>query len=562
MGGAKTLWTVCICLGVILSMLVAMQRLPTLQMTTTKTFATAAEYVGWELDPNWKPEGRIENTTYPKICNPQPMWSNQGSAELIKMNHDETGKNITDFNYATANYSALRDKAAVDETLEVPERDTAGNASLHKWELKSTPKIYNAAVCKLHSNVGALLQHFAHTMDEIYKCFDYWMEFAINNSLETIMARPVLLYHRKTQEEHLIDIGFQKTSFMKGIQNFLETQIGLKVLAVDEYYDCHLRHHKISKNDSISGNKMKLLCDEIYHPKQTVRTIKRVSKGYLFEHVHKWNILIDRYLVANDKMNNTTKPTVTYNNNVCSRPPRIGILNRKRTRSVLNSEDLAQDLSNMKYVYESDAQQDGKNDRQENFRTTHRRHSKQPVTVTYFENKDFAEQIRFFRNTDILISPHGAQLTGLPFMANGYGTTPNITAVTAANASIHNGGTIKSDINGLSASCKQVLEFFPKNYAIPFYFGTLAVQSDLNHAYVYFDYGEEDNTTDSGERERNVDNQSFPPPRHVMPWEDVVSPIYMERSIARQFNFCPRTDDFIAYVAELVMDWYRCHGCI
>ena len=38
------------------------------------------------------------------------------------------------------------------------------------------------------------------------------------------------------------------------------------------------------------------------------------------------------------------------------------------------------------------------------------------VDVVYFENKTFLEQVAFMMDTDILISPHGAQLTSINFM--------------------------------------------------------------------------------------------------------------------------------------------------
>lgn len=38
------------------------------------------------------------------------------------------------------------------------------------------------------------------------------------------------------------------------------------------------------------------------------------------------------------------------------------------------------------------------------------------VDITYFENKSFREQISFFNNHDIIISPHGAQLCSIPFL--------------------------------------------------------------------------------------------------------------------------------------------------
>jgi hypothetical protein len=75
---------------------------------------------------------------------------------------------------------------------------------------------------------------------------------------------------------------------------------------------------------------------------------------------------------------------------VCAVPIRIGILNRQKNRSILNIESLRQ------AVQQHTGQQE--------------------IAVVYFEDKSFDEQLAFLSQTDILISPHGAQLTGIPFM--------------------------------------------------------------------------------------------------------------------------------------------------
>jgi len=228
---------------------------------------------------------------------------------------------------------------------------------------------------------------------------------------------------------------------------------------------------------------------------------------------------------------------------ICSRPPRISILNRRKTRTIKNGDKLARDLSEMTYVYgNGNGDSDGDTIREEKKRGA--------VKVVFFEGKTFDEQVHFFRNTDILISGHGAQLTGLVFMAdNGKNNT------TTASA---------------PSTCKQVLEFFPKNYALPYYFGSLAVQSGMRHSFVYFDDGIKavNATTSNGTvqphtyrwRQRNP-KQPLSPLRQLEPWEYVVAKEYKVRYRARKFKFCPRTDDMISYVVELVEDWYRCHGC-
>mmetsp|Transcript_62296 Transcript_62296/g.69729 ORF Transcript_62296/g.69729 Transcript_62296/m.69729 type:complete len:186 (+) Transcript_62296:170-727(+) len=68
---------------------------------------------------------------------------------------------------------------------------------------------------------------------------------------------------------------------------------------------------------------------------------------------------------------------------------------------------------------------------------------------------------------DIVVSPHGAQLTGLPFLAGG-GTT------TTTNNNKHNNKT-----------CPKLLEIFPPGYFLPDYFGSLAHESGIGYSYIY-----------------------------------------------------------------------------
>jgi Glycosyltransferase 61 len=63
-----------------------------------------------------------------------------------------------------------------------------------------------------------------------------------------------------------------------------------------------------------------------------------------------------------------------------------------------------------------------------------------PVSVAHFETATFLEQVEFFANTDIVLSPHGAQLTGLAFLPR----------------------------------CGHILEIFPPYYLYDNFFGSLA----------------------------------------------------------------------------------------
>jgi hypothetical protein len=72
--------------------------------------------------------------------------------------------------------------------------------------------------------------------------------------------------------------------------------------------------------------------------------------------------------------------------------PRIGILNRQGSRRLETVDVLAHELVQ---AFPMSA-----------------------VTIKEFETASFADQVAFYSFVDILVSPHGAQLAGLPFMPN------------------------------------------------------------------------------------------------------------------------------------------------
>lgn len=154
--------------------------------------------------------------------------------------------------------------------------------------------------------------------------------------------------------------------------------------------------------------------------------------------------------------------------------PVIGILNRHRDhgRTLLNIDLLKEKL-------------------EQRFRTI--------VKVEYFEDKSFLGQVVAMSEIDILISPHGAQLTGIPFMQ----------------------------------PCGRVLELFPVGYHVPEFFGSLAVASGLNYSYIY-----------TGQN-REVETKLW--------MKDLDS-----RTVARLFPVCADTDIVLEAVKEHILGWYKC----
>ena len=122
------------------------------------------------------------------------------------------------------------------------------------------------------------------------------------------------------------------------------------------------------------------------------------------------------------------------------------------------------------------------------------------IHATEFENASFEDQVRFFSTVDILVSPHGAQLTGLAFMPN----------------------------------CGQILELTPKGYHIPYFFGSLANASGLGYGYVYTSPGDPVNETKA------------------------MSATIDLRNKARSANLCPSTTSIVQGVLDLFENWNNC----
>jgi hypothetical protein len=74
--------------------------------------------------------------------------------------------------------------------------------------------------------------------------------------------------------------------------------------------------------------------------------------------------------------------------------PRVGILNRKSSRILINAQQILNHL-NATSIH------------------GHYTVSESPI---YFEKADFQEQIEFFASHDIILTPYGAQITGVAFM--------------------------------------------------------------------------------------------------------------------------------------------------
>ena len=150
--------------------------------------------------------------------------------------------------------------------------------------------------------------------------------------------------------------------------------------------------------------------------------------------------------------------------------PQISILNRRSKRHVVNWEVLKDTLDSFG-----------------------------SVSVDYFEEKTFRDQLFFMMNTDILVSPHGAQLASLPFLP----------------------------------PCASVMEIFPTGYYEPAFFGSLAAASGVPHSFVYL------GTNRTAEVARGSAN-------------------VRARTATRKARLCPPVEHMKEAVEQAVVAWKQC----
>jgi len=157
------------------------------------------------------------------------------------------------------------------------------------------------------------------------------------------------------------------------------------------------------------------------------------------------------------------------------RPPRIVIANRFKTRKLLGAHNISvllQEELNLPYT----------------------------PPIFFIEHLPAEQQLELFSNIDILLTPHGAMLTNIPFMPR----------------------------------CSSVIEVIPRAYPLGRYFGTLAAISGVNHSYVYL--GEDLVADTVGWRTRKL------------------------QARARSFPLCAPVHALIEAVKIQVDQWHQCCG--
>jgi hypothetical protein len=102
-------------------------------------------------------------------------------------------------------------------------------------------------------------------------------------------------------------------------------------------------------------------------------------------------VALDLFAPSNDR--GAVGESSTASQLIDKEMPKIAILNRKNTRSLLNVDEIAKSIKEELNMTDS-------------------------VAVVGFENSSFVDQVKFFSEHDIVISPHGAQVRYIPLFSH------------------------------------------------------------------------------------------------------------------------------------------------
>jgi Glycosyltransferase 61 len=294
------------------------------------------------------------------------------------------------------------------------------------------------AVCEFVDELFAY--HFPHTMQQLYRCWSWWR-------VQRHDTTPVLIFPHTT---------LPNNQFLLGFVTALKRNIGLRMLKPDEIGQLGLTYSNNDNGTLMIDSKSTVVsyvrpryppnlvdprnlfgmndptCTYFsFHSIEDARDLRATFLGYSANTLMSKNInssfegnAADHIPDIDAVSTNTPIPPITDATAGKQIVPKITIINRRNNRELLVAEDIVTLLQRANKDFE--------------------------VQIVYIDsNTTFEEQIRFFATTDILISPHGAQLIGIPFMPD----------------------------------CGIVFEIFPVGYYLPYYFGSLASAAGLMHSF-------------------------------------------------------------------------------
>lgn len=335
-----------------------------------------------------------------------------------------------------------------------------------------TNKIFKSAVCYFFET--PISKHFPHAMQQFYRCWSWWRS---HPDLQAVLVgpanhrgfRPV---QRRDFFTNLLDVLVQTkkdNQTTTSNQSFLQIRTyspQVKAGApIFEIANSNTDTELVVQSNFDRGDDFAMATPQ--HALDLRKTVRQQQQApFNNDGVRNWE-------TGCPIREDTSKAL-----------PRIAVLNRDvhtSRRSILNAETLAAYLQQTFYYNST--------------------HSSDSVPVVYFENKTFWEQVQFWDNTDIVISPHGAQLIAIPFIP----------------------------------SCGAVLEIFPVGLYMPYYFGSLANASGAAYTALYM-------TKTQDWKAENAQNQINA----------------RTRQRTRRQNMCPSIEAVVEETASLIRSWRVC----
>jgi hypothetical protein len=283
--------------------------------------------------------------------------------------------------------------------------------------------------CQFHP-VDGLIFHFPHTMQQLYRCWSLWRHQTMSTTTSTTMSTatnqttPTLIFPRATIPDN--------NALVQGFIEMLQERLSLRVVRRGMGWQPKVPNNHIDANDVVVGP---------YIPYYAFG--RRDDAAALRRLVFPQDSDDDDDNQDDDSSSGTTCLEQEEANQgllpVQQELPRIAILNRFRSREWPNAK-----LHHATIQY-------GNNN------------VTIPIRHVVFDNTTtFTDQVTFFHDHDIIVGPHGAQLTSLPFMRR----------------------------------CGAVIELFHQYY-LPHFFGSLATSSRLHHGYIARSYASDQDVVEA-----------------------------------------------------------------
>jgi hypothetical protein len=460
-----------------------------------------------------------------------------------------------------------------------------GEADLFDPNSTMTKNRTTEALCELYDEPGRSdTAHFPHAMEVLYRCWSYWQSFPDQHAVLVYPHNHVVgLYAASVVLSNMTDLptadsAQRLTPKVKTTttSNFLQGFVQALILQLN--VTLRERPPPAAASANANATTLTLLPPPEPHPRAVrIQHTPNFLDGYALASPLHAQALVNGILGPPLPIENI------YNNGTRDQPspscpcpndnftdddeddddmlvlPRIAILNRqeKHKRSLRNVQELANALEDAMMELSSAAA--SATTATANTTTAHQHHHHVPqqpqqqhpsssrwtVPIVYFENATFLQQLQFFAHHDIVITGHGAQLTGLTFMRQPPPPPPAAaSAADDASQSQYQQTTIHGSTTAAAASaaaaaatCRaSIVEIFPFGYCMPSFFGSLAVASGHDHYHV---------SVDSVKSEAEEQHGCV---------------LNIKRRVQkRQVNLCPNWQHVVPGIMQIVQDWKDNH---